>query len=90
MNKSNQALQRNFYSTEYETRIDYSSKFVSHLLKQLYISEDSEKNNYDLQRRIESIILDEFDLFFSNNVYTLFIVILFVYVLLNLYKFIRE
>jgi hypothetical protein len=55
----------------YDSRLDYSSKFVSHLLKQLYISEDSNKNinNYDLQRRIESIILDEFDLFFSNNVH---------------------
>lgn len=60
----------NLHSTSVNSKIDYSSKFVSHLLKQIYISDDSKKNinNYDLQSRIESRILDEFDLFFSNNV----------------------
>lgn len=46
------------------------SKFVTHLLSIIYINEESKKvyDNYTLQKRIESITIDEFDIMFSNNV----------------------
>ncbi len=49
---------------------DYSSKFITHLLKLLYSDNNTKYyNNFELQKSIESIIIDEYDLFFSNNAY---------------------
>nr|YP_009543520.1 DNA-dependent RNA polymerase [Coniothyrium glycines]AYU74410.1 DNA-dependent RNA polymerase [Coniothyrium glycines] len=47
----------------------YSSKFIDFLLNSLYIDYDDKNHsiNNDVQKRIEILISDEFDLFFNNN-----------------------
>jgi hypothetical protein len=48
---------------------DYTSKFMNHLLDSLYLNYgDGDKiSNEEIQKRMESIILNEFDVFYSNN-----------------------
>ena len=48
---------------------EYTANFMNHLFDVLYVNYDSNNIvvNEDVQRRMEEIILDEYDVFFSHN-----------------------
>lgn len=56
-------------NSTYLKKSDHMSKFIYHLLDKFYINSIGvgKLNNEEFQRRIETLIINEFDDFFSNN-----------------------
>lgn len=59
---------KNFLMYRYNKYAEkFSSNLLSHLLEKLYTNDDGIVTNETIQRDIENLILNEYDVFYSNN-----------------------